>query len=133
MGRSDSGRVADICIHTGLTTVFCYMQSRKKRRAVGERAQANPPFRLEEDKGGVFAIPQNYSLHVALLTFRYSSGGRVGAMDERRPLPSELSSEEQRMRAAQYRLLAATARTADTQDALLRLAREYEELAAGRA
>jgi hypothetical protein len=54
-------------------------------------------------------------------------------MDERRPLPSELSSEEQRMRAAQYRLLAATARTADTQDALLRLAREYEELAAGRA
>ncbi len=47
-----------------------------------------------------------------------------------RPLPSELTPEEQRMRAAQYRMLAATARTAETQGALLRLAQQYEELAA---
>jgi hypothetical protein len=51
-------------------------------------------------------------------------------MDKHRPWPSELTPEEQRMRAAQYRQLAATARTADTQDALLRLAQQYEQMAA---
>jgi hypothetical protein len=47
----------------------------------------------------------------------------------RRPLPSELTAEEQRMRAAKYRELAATARTRDVQGALLELARRYEEMA----
>ncbi len=51
-------------------------------------------------------------------------------MEEARRLPSELTPEEQQMRAAQYRLLAATARTADTQSALLRFAQQYEALAA---
>jgi hypothetical protein len=51
-------------------------------------------------------------------------------MYERRPLPSELTPEEQRLRAAQFRQMAAAARTADTQGALLRLALKYEELAA---
>lgn len=58
---------------------------------------------------------------------------RFGVMNERRPLPSELTPKEQQMRAAQYRELAATARTADTRDALLRLAQRYEALAARRA
>jgi hypothetical protein len=48
---------------------------------------------------------------------------------DNRPFPSELSPEEQRSRAAMYREMAATARTRDVQEALLELARRYEELA----
>jgi hypothetical protein len=45
---------------------------------------------------------------------------------QRRQLPSECSPEEARMRAAQYRQMAATASRADVRDALLRLASRYE-------
>jgi hypothetical protein len=47
----------------------------------------------------------------------------------RRPLPSELTAEEQRMQAARYCEMAATATTLDIQGALLELARQYEEMA----
>ena len=47
----------------------------------------------------------------------------------RRPLPSELTPEEARMRAVQYRLMAATATTQDAREALERLAARYERLA----
>lgn len=50
-------------------------------------------------------------------------------MEPPRPLPSELSIGELRMRAAYYREMAATATTAAVRDALLRLADRYERLA----
>ena len=48
---------------------------------------------------------------------------------DRRPFPSELTPEEQRTRAATYREMAVTATTADIREALLGLARRYEEMA----
>ncbi len=42
---------------------------------------------------------------------------------------TERTHEEHRQRAEQFRLLAATARTADIQDALVELAEHYEGLA----
>ena len=48
---------------------------------------------------------------------------------ESRPLPSELTPEEARVRAVQYRQMADAARTADIRAALLRLAERYERLA----
>lgn len=45
--------------------------------------------------------------------------------------PSELTVAECRMRAAYYREIAAKATVAVTRDALLRLAQQYERLAAG--
>jgi len=50
-------------------------------------------------------------------------------MDESPPLKSECSLEEARMRAIQYRMMAATGTTRAVQVVLLRLAQRYEELA----
>ena len=47
---------------------------------------------------------------------------------DRRPLPSELTPEEQRMRAQLYREMALTATTSDVRQALLDLARRFDEL-----
>lgn len=52
-------------------------------------------------------------------------------MDSWKPI-SERTPEELRQRAEQYRQMAATARTADVQDALLMLAERYEGLAKDR-
>jgi hypothetical protein len=50
---------------------------------------------------------------------------------EKRKLPSELTPNECRARAAYYRAMAATATTRDVRDALIRLAERYERLTVG--
>jgi hypothetical protein len=54
----------------------------------------------------------------------------VGIMQPH-PHPSELTCQEQRMRAVQYRQMAATASTTTIRDALIRLAEGYERIAKG--
>jgi hypothetical protein len=50
---------------------------------------------------------------------------------EKRKLPSELTPNECRARAAYYRAMAATATTRDVRDALIRLAERYGRLTVG--
>ena len=54
------------------------------------------------------------------------------AMDSS-PLSSELTLAEQRMLAAQYRQMAEIATVPDVREAMLRLARRYEEMASQQA
>jgi hypothetical protein len=49
-----------------------------------------------------------------------------------RPLPSELTTEQLRERAAEYQKMAETARARGSADGLLRLVRRYEAMAEGR-
>jgi hypothetical protein len=52
-------------------------------------------------------------------------------MSERRQLPSQMTVEQLRERAAEYRKMAETARARGSVDGLLRLAERYEAMAEG--